>query len=199
MGTNIEARACALVRFYKTHPYSDLPTDLQRFAAAQLGDAVPRSDMRCLTLLASAGIEEEWNSRHTSRGHKAIPLASAEMVRGAPMVARLIEDLGLDVESVVSGGAPAPRGDTRTYEVFHVESAPGSPHIPAQKEFVERYGICSVVGFGGLLRSGELFTIILFSRERIPVRSAARFRTIALDVRSALFAFDESNVWRRGA
>ncbi len=52
------------------------------------------------------------------------------------------------------------------------------------------------VGFGGLLRSGELFAIILFSRATIPSRSAVRFRTIALDVRSSLFAIDESRTWR---
>jgi hypothetical protein len=53
------------------------------------------------------------------------------------------------------------------------------------------------VGFGGLLRSGELFAVILFSRHRIPARSASRFRSIALDVRSSLFSFDESRTWRR--
>jgi hypothetical protein len=41
-----------------------------------------------------------------------------------------------------------------------------------------------------------MFAIILFSRVRIPRRSAARFRTIALDVRSSLFLFDEARTWR---
>ena len=96
-----------------------------------------------------------------------------------------------------SAAAPHPRGaDARTYDVFHVEQALGSPFIPAQRDFVEPYGIASVVGFGGLLRSGELFSVILFSRATIPARCAARFRTIALDVRSSLFAFDEGRTWR---
>jgi hypothetical protein len=77
-----------------------------------------------------------------------------------------------------------------------MEDAVGNPYIPAQAEFVVKYRIASVVGFGGLLRSGEMFSVVLFSRARIPVSSAARFRTIALDVRSALFSFDESQVWR---
>jgi hypothetical protein len=189
--------ACALVRFYKTHPYEGLEPDLQQFAVARLGTIAPRADMRCLTLLASAGDEPAWNSRHTSQGHKVIPLPSAEAVRSAPMVTRLIEELGLDLESVVTGAAhPAHPGVTRTYDVFHVEQALGSPHIPAQREFVERYGIQSVVGFGGLLRSGEMFAVILFSRVPIPRASAARFRTIALDVRSSLFAFDDAHTWR---
>ncbi len=79
--------------------------------------------------------------------------------------------------------------------MFYVEEARGSPFIPAQAEFVERYQIESVVGFGGVLRSGELYAIILFSRDTIPARCAARFRTIALDVRSSLFAFDEARTW----
>lgn len=191
------ARSCALVRFYKTHRFGGLEPTLQRFAAAQLGDVPPRPDLGCLALLATAGDEPAWNARRRSRSHQAIPLPSAEAVRGAPMIVRLIEELGADLESVVSGAKPAvPGAEARTYDVFHVERALGSPHIPAQAEFVNRYGIASVVGFGGLLRSGELFAVILFSRHAIPGRSAARFRTIALDVRSSLFAFDESRTWR---
>jgi hypothetical protein len=190
-------RSCALVRFYKTHRYGELEPALQLFAARQLGTASPRADMRCLTLFATAGDEADWNSRHASKGHQAIPLPSAEGIRAAPMIMRLVEELGVDIESLVSSTSePRGRTDIRTYDVFHVEQALGSPYIPAQRDFVERYGIASVVGFGGLLRSGELFAVILFSRAPIPARSAARFRTIALDVRSSLFAFDESRVWR---
>jgi hypothetical protein len=190
-------RSCALVRFYKTHRYGALEPALQQFAATQLGGLSPRPDMRCLTLMATAGDEPEWNSRQASKGHQAIPLLSAERVRAAPMITRLIEELGVDLESLVSAAEPFARGnDSRTYDVFHVERALGSAFIPAQREFVEQYGIASVVGFGGVLRSGELFALILFSRDTIPARCAARFRTIALDVRSSLFAFDEASTWR---
>jgi hypothetical protein len=190
-------RACALVRFYKTHRYGELEPDLKAFAAARLEDREPNPDMRCLVLLATAGDERAWNARRASRGHQAIPLASAEQVRAAPMIMRLVEDMGVDIESLVSAPQPHSRGtEPRTYDVFHVEQARGSPFIPAQRDFVEPYGIASVVGFGGLLRSGELFAVILFSRVTIPARSAARFRTIALDVRSSLFTFDDGHIWR---
>jgi hypothetical protein len=190
-------RSCALVRFYKTHPYSGLDTELQARAAAQLHDAAPDGAMRCLTLLATVGDEPEWNSRHQSRRHRVIALPSVEIVREAPMIARLIEEIGLDIEAVVSGDALAPlAGGARNYDVFHVEEARGSPYIPAQSDFVVPYAVQSVVGFGGLLKSDELFAVILFSRRTIPARSAARFRAIALDVRSALFSLDGSRVWR---
>jgi hypothetical protein len=121
-------------------------------------------------------------------------------VQAAPMIMRLIEDMGVDIESLVSAAEPPARAaEARTYDVFHVEQALGSPFIPAQRDFVQPYRIASVVGFGGLLRSGELFAVILFSRDTIPARSAARFRTIALDVRSSLFSFDESRIWRQAA
>lgn len=191
-------RSCALVRFYKTHPYSALEPDLQRIASAQLGTVTPAPWLRCLTLMASAGDEPAWNSRHESRSHRAIPLPSAERVRAAPMIMRLIEDLGIDVDTIVSSAEPSTRGAvTRTYDVFHVEQALGSPFIPAQRDFVIPYRIASVIGFGGLLRSGELFAVVMFSRTRIPVTSAARFRSIALDIRSSLFGFDESTPWKK--
>ena len=189
-------RTCPLVRFYKTHPFATLEPDLQAFATRQLGEVAPWDDLRCLTLLGTAGEEPAWNSRHQSRGHRAIPLVDADSVRGAPMIARLIEDLGFDIESVLRGGEPSqsPR-ETRTYDVFHVEDALGNPAIPAQDDFVIPYAIRSVVGFGGVLRSGELFAVVLFSREQIAASSANRFRSIALDIRSALFPLDDAHTW----
>ncbi len=189
-------RSLAMVRFYKTHRFGDLEPDVRQFAERQLGTLDPGPDLRCLALLGTVGDDPAWNDRHASYSHLAIPLPSADIVRRAPMIARLIEQLGLEIESVVSGNAPSQHpGQGPTYDVFHVEHALGSPHIPAQDDFVVPHGIRSVVGFGGLLRSGELFAVILFSRSHIPAASAARFRTIALDVRSALYALSEDRTW----
>lgn len=188
-------RTTVLVRFYKTHPYADLPLDLKLFADRNIEAGQASPGMRCLTLLATAGDEPAWMSRRSSRGHQVIPLPSADIVRRAPMIARLIEELGFDIESVVRGGVAARPGEAKTYDVFHVKDAFGSPSIPAQSEFVVPYGVSSVLGFGGILRSGELFAIILFSRAPIPEASASRFRAIALDVRSSLYALNEANTW----
>ena len=92
-------RSCALVRFYKTHPYGQLDSGLQQFAQGILGSK-PEDDVNCLTLLATAGDKPEWNSRASSEGHRAIPLASAEMVAGIPMISRLLSQFGLDVGSI---------------------------------------------------------------------------------------------------
>ena len=176
----------ALVRLYKTHRYRELEPDLRVVAKAALGDAPLDDGMRCLTLLATAGVEEDWNDRRKSQGHRAIPLASVRMVHRAPMIAQLIEQMGMDVEYLVHPDTTVvPDAEGRTYNIFHVENAPGSPYIPAQADFVAPFGIRSVVGFGGILR-GEMFAVVIFSRVTIPPVVANRFRNIALEVKAVL-------------
>lgn len=181
--------ACALVRCYKTHPFNELPPDLQGFARNALKRKPDNPRLTCLTLLGTTGSKPEWNTRLRSIGHQAIPLANEQMVDQAPMVSQLIRQLGLDVKAVIT---PTPQilqqDDGRSYGVFYVPRAGGSPYIPAQQEFVLRDGIQSVLGFGGLLRSGDMIAVILFSRVTIPEETAKRFRTLALDLRAAMFA-----------
>jgi hypothetical protein len=176
----------ALVRLYKTHPYRELEPELRVFATAALGEAPRDEGMRCLTLLATAGTEDGWNDRRQSQGHRAIPLASVRMVHRAPMIAQLIEQMGMDVEYLVRPDTTVvPDAEGRTYNIFHVENAAGSPYIPAQEEFVVPFGIRSVIGFGGILR-GEMFAVVIFSRVVIPAAIANRFRNIALEVKAVL-------------
>src|SRR5206468_1166173 len=46
-----DERSAVLVRFYKTHRYSELDASLQSFADRILGDVPIDDDLRCLTLL----------------------------------------------------------------------------------------------------------------------------------------------------
>lgn len=189
-------RACALVRCYKTHSFGALDPELQAFARGFFGEGEPRLSMKCLTLMATVGQSAGWNSRHLSRGHRAIPLPSPEIVEKAPMISQLIKELGVELEAVIQ---PSPEVVKelagKRHGVFHVENALGSPYIPAQQEFVVRYGIKSVLGFGGLLFNGELFAVILFSTVHVSTASAERFKTVALDVKSAFSRFTEANVF----
>ena len=185
-----DERACVMVRCYTTLAYGVLPPDVQRFAKRAYGAVAitpPEPDMRCLVLLATAGDEPEWNDRRASRGHQAIPLPSPHIVARAPMIAQLVRELGLDLAHVVRPAPEVVRGlSGDAHGVFHVEAAAGSPYIPAQADFVERYGVRSVLGFGGSLASGELFATILFARVPISVPVADRFRALALAVRGGL-------------
>ena len=194
--TDAGERACALIRCYKTHPFGKLqPTD-REFARRLMEGASPSSNMRCLTLLATVGDEDRWNDRRRSKGHRAIPLPSPEIVEKAPMISQLIRQFGLDFGVIVHPSPDVMKDlEGKTYGVFHVPEAAGSPYIPAQDEFVLRYKIRSVVGCGGAMKGGELFALILFSRVPVSAESAERFRTVALDVKSALFRFDEDRVF----
>lgn len=169
-------RVCLLARLYKTHSYGELEPSLQEFVRG-IPDSAPTSPaVKCLTLLATAGDRPEWNDRHRSAGHRAIPLPSEEAVERLPMVAQLIRQLGVPVGSVVEPDAAILLDlQQRTFNVFYVPDALGSPYIPAQDEFVVRFGVRSALGFGGVLPTGDLFAAIS-SRVR---RSRARSRTFS--------------------
>jgi len=187
---DLGAPACALVRMFVTMPYAELHQDEQQFVRKVLGDEPDAPSMKCLTLLATSGEAASWNSRRSSEGHKALPLRSEESVARSPMIAQLIRQLGIEIGPLLS-----PRGDLvvdvdqHTFNVFHVPEAAGSPYIPAQREFVHPHQIRSVLGFGGLLPSRELFAIILFSKVTIPRDIADLFKTLALNVKLALLPF----------
>lgn len=182
--------ACALVRFFKTCPFSQLSPQLAAFAQRLLGAEVADPEYRCLTLLATAGIRPEWNDCTQSAAHQAIPLPSEQLAPRLPMIAQLLQQLGVEVENLLH---PDPRLlvdlEQRTYNVFHVPEVLESPFVPAQEEFVKRYAIRSALGFGGMLPLGDLFTVILFSR--VPVRRevAELFRPLALSTKLALLSF----------
>ena len=194
--TSAGDRACALVRCYKTHPYGKLAPDLQQFAQSIFGAGEPRQTMKCLTLMATVGQSAAWNSRFLSQGHRAIPLPSPEIVDKAPMISQLIKELGVELSAVLQ---PSPEVVKelagKRHGVFHVENALGSPYIPAQQEFVVRYGIASVLGIGGMLPTADLFAVILFSTVHVPASVAERFRTLALDVKAAFAKFSDANVF----
>jgi hypothetical protein len=188
-------RACALVRCYKTHPLGQLPPDLQDVAHGVAGDEVRGRQVKCLTLLGTAGSEPTWNDRHASKGHRAIPLATPSMIEQAPMIAQLLRAFGVDVAQLLasSSGVVKDLGG-KSYGVFHVADAEESPYIPA-KDFVRKYHIQSVVGCGGALKGGDLFALILFARVPVSAEAAERFRTVALDMTSAFFLYDDDRVF----
>jgi len=192
-------RACALVRCYKTHPYAALDPELQQFARKVLGAGTPHPAMKCLTLMATVGQTAAWNSRFLSQGHRVIPLPSREIVEKAPMISQLIKELGLEVSAVLQPSAEVVKELAgKKYGVFHVEDAVGSPYIPAQEEFVVRFGIRSVIGFGGMMTTGDLFAVILFATVRVGASAADRFRTLALDVKGSFSKFNEAAVFNPG-
>lgn len=183
-------RACVLVRTFITLPYGQLTEEQQTFAARLLPEIVDQPGIKCLTLLATAGDESAWNDRRTSTGHQALPLPSEASIARSPMISQLVRQLGVEVGALLASSSNVLLDSAQhTFNVFHVADAVGSPHIPAQQEFVIPHGVRSVLGFGGLLPPGELFATILFTKARVPREVAERFRTLALNVKVALLPF----------
>ena len=182
--------ACALVRLFTTLPYAALEPAQQEFVQSLGGADRPGSTTRCLTLLATAGHLPSWNSRHSSAAHQALPLTSQASVARSPMIAQLIAQLGMEIGAFIGPAKDFVIDvDQHSFNVFHVRDAKGSPYIPAQQAFVIPHGIKSVLGFGGLLPSCELFAIILFSKCTIDRERADLFRTLALNAKVAMLPF----------
>ena len=186
-------RACALVRLFKTHSYEELDTELQEFAQHMLGNNQPYPGMKCMVLLATSGEEQQWQSRRTSAGHKAIPLPSEEAINQIPMFLPLIEQFGMKVDMLIK---PDPRFlldlEQRAYNVYYVPEALGNPYIPAQKGFIVPYRIRSILGFGGLLPSGDMFAVPMFFKVPVSREVADLFRPISLNVKIAILPFEKA-------
>jgi PAS domain S-box-containing protein len=183
---------CVLVRCFLTREYGSL-SEADRHIASQVLRRRPRSNaMKCLTLMGTAGQEAAWNDRECSHRYRAIPLVSEQFVSQFPMFAQLLRQFGVNMEPVVKPGSDLVMDwEERTHNVFFVPDAVKSPFVPVQEEFVLRYGVRSVVGFGGILPSGHLFAVILFANVPIRADTADQFRTIALSAKLALLPHDQ--------
>lgn len=192
-------RACALVRFYKTHKLRSLDERRKQFVNTRGGGDLP-PNTPCLTLLATRGDEDAWNDVLLSTGHLAIPLRNREAVTELPMVARLVQQLGVDLGPIFDNDGTLVFQDAqRTCNVFHVAEAHGSPYVPAQASFVEKYGIQSVIGFGGVLPTGDFFAIIMFTKVHISPAVADLFKTLALAARVAMLSLGRRVFMEGGA
>lgn len=185
---------CALIRCYLTRAYRELDPQSQDCARRTLGCGPGSLDMKCLALFGTAGERPEWNERDRSRGHRVIPLAGKQVVSRFPFISQLLQQLGLELTSKTPPESdPIADRAERTLEVFHVAEAKGSHFLPAQEEFVIPFGIESVLGCGGVLPYKELFTVILFSKQKISRETAELFKPLALSVKLALLPFDQSS------
>lgn len=187
---------CALVRLFKTHPYGELENSLQQSARRLMKGNSPAADMKCWTLLAAAGTEPQWNSRHTAAENTAIPLVSTKLVAQMPAISEIIRQFGLDIPTFL--GIERERFlqlEPAVLNIFHVSEAKGSPFIPEQNSLIIPYQVKSVLGFGGLLQSGSLFAVVMFLKVKIPQSTAEMFKNLALSVKTALSMPDEQSVF----
>jgi sigma-B regulation protein RsbU (phosphoserine phosphatase) len=111
------------------------------------------------------------------------------------MVYELIRQIGFDEDTVLEPDPVVFHATAgRAGGVFFIDDAARSPHIPAQ-DFVDRYGIRSVIGFGGVLPSGYVFAVILFATVRVEAATADSFAPLAFAAELALLPFVESRLF----
>lgn len=189
-------RACALVRFYKTHPYGLLDADRRRFADARFSADTAAPGAGCLALLATAGDAAAQPPIGESRGHEAIPFEAAGAAARVPGMIREVTRLGIDfgdpptrptVESATESCAPD--------SMVHLLEAASTPAIPLHDAFLIEHKIRSVLGFGGLLPGGDLFVVVLFTRIAIDAAARDLFKTLALAVKVGVMSFERGPIF----
>jgi hypothetical protein len=77
---------------------------------------------------------------------------------------------------------------------FFVPQALGSPFVPAQADFVEKYGIASVVGIGSGFLSKATYLALCFSTISISEEVAVKFAELASFVSTLLAIYDGKGV-----
>ncbi len=189
-------KSCVLVRFFMTYPYSSLDLELRQLVDKMLGGQLVSQEMKCLTLSATAGVQQEWNSTAHSKEHRVLPLQNEDMLKKNIMVHHFIRQMGIDVSNVLN---PDPKLasdlEGRVFNVYHIPDAIGNPYIPVQDEFVVPYGIKSAMGIGGMLPTGNLFALLIFSKTKISSDTANLFKNIALNVRMAVLPFVNEKIF----
>ncbi|GAX59826.1 hypothetical protein SCALIN_C04_0314 [Candidatus Scalindua japonica] len=194
--TRTGEKSSVLVRFFMTYPYSSLDVKLRQSVDKMLNGQPVDQDMKCLKLSATAGVKPEWNSTIYSKGHRVLPLQNKDMLKKNIMVHQFIDQMGMGISNVLN---PDPKLSSelegRVFNVYHVSEALGSPYIPAQKEFVVPFGVKSAMGIGGMLPTGNLFALLIFSKTKIPHNTANLFKNIALNVRMAVLPFVNEKIF----
>jgi hypothetical protein len=167
-----------LLRLFVTVPLRDLPDNNRTFvdtlsASAGASEQLTNNTL-ILSLLGTTGVEPAWCKRSESQGHVGIPLISQGFVAQIPMIARMLKQLGIDLEWIE-------RKDTaivgKTFGIqsgtFYVADAATAVDNQGRKiitarDFVTRYGIKTVYGIGGGYVGTPVYvTIIGFCRDLV--------------------------------
>jgi hypothetical protein len=177
------------VRVFATVPFDRLPAFNREAVVRLVGPAAARGlagGVPVLSLVGTRGRRPGWNDRRRSEGHVGIPLASAEFVDAAPMIASLLKQLGAvlrEADDVDTGIVVHSLGSAAG--LFYVDDASvavdgkGRRIIVAQ-DFVRENAVVTVFGFGGAYAVVRNFmAAVVFTSERVPRPRAERFMRLA--------------------
>jgi len=176
--------AFVLTRIFRTFKTLDLPPDLRRLAYS--------GSEYYLALMGSYGKEEAWRDRRLSQSHQLMDAGNV-----SPMFQLAMKQLGIipgDLEQSLS--QPLDMGDGLV-PTFYVSNAVGSEFIPAQNDFVLRYGIESAVGLGTTFISSMSYLFIMFSRVKIDSQLRVQLTRFAPHLSTLLAIADErGHLWQ---
>jgi hypothetical protein len=173
-----------LVRVFRLGLYQDIPPDLQDRADPHIS--------RWITLMGTRGIKADWCNRHLSNDHQLIPADSP----ATPMLEAAFAQIGLQFGGLNTKELSLkddPRQPTSRY--FYVSPARGSALIPAQKDFVESYGIGSVIAFGSPFVDGSAYFCVGFTQEPVDAAAADLFASINPYIGTLLANYEAPKLW----
>ncbi len=180
--------SAVLFRLFVTVPFASLGEHEKGFATALADVRGFRKELsdetEVVCLLGSAGRRAQWNERHQSQKHLAIPLAQASFIQTIPVVARLMSDMdtGIDWLDKQKGRILVKSFGTMA-RLLYVEDAStgktsdGFQLIPDQ-DFVKENGVKTVVGLGGAYLNRSVVTVLLFTNETIPRQKVEKFMPV---------------------
>jgi len=186
--------AVVLARLFITVSHLQLPAPLR--TAVQKIAAGARQEVRngtpVLTLIGTYGAQADWCDSRLSQGHAVIPLISPSFVSSLPMIALMLEELGIDVHvpNKQDRDSFVDRGRFMS-GAFYVEDAATATDrqdrkVISAQDFVAAHGVHTVFGAGAAYPSAEtILTLILFTRQRLPA-SVKRNAMIAINELRAL-------------
>jgi hypothetical protein len=170
-----------LARLFLVLPLSSLPPAERAFAAKLAGSATLTNGTRVLCLMGSTGKNLGWNTRSESQGHLAIPLVNSTTISEAPMIAKLLADLEVDLKALDDGRPIATRqmmgGRNGTFFVPDAQTAKDARGrlVIAAHDFAADYAVRSVFGMGGAYVDGTLAVAIIFCSELLDRLIVDRF------------------------
>ncbi|MBA2485317.1 MAG: hypothetical protein H0V35_04325 [Nitrospira sp.] len=153
------SRSCALVRFFVTRPYGMLDAELKTIARTMFGEMPDSPAHKCLSCSVPPGINRNGMSGSAQKSSGFSPPQRTHRLQHQDYLAA--DHAARDRRKVRASSDPvrAVGGRTENVQYLSRTEAEGSPYIPQQQGFVLSFHIKSVLGFGGLLPSGELFTL----------------------------------------
>jgi hypothetical protein len=181
-----------LARVFVVMSHGRLPAAERRCAEEVAGpDIRLPAQTSVLSLLGTSGKDPAWCDRLRSRGHRAIPLLSRAFVQGAPMIARLLADLEVDLAGLDDGRPIDTRRmlGSRNGRFFVPDAETSSDelgrHVIPGRDFVAANDVHTVFGMGGAYTDGTLVVAIAFTSERLDTLSIDRFPSLISNFKMA--------------